>query len=114
MLLISACDLVQRARIISAVEGVPLSDAIILFASCCSSLLTKEMEEKKRDSPRPRFDVTSSPRVLITGGAGFIGSEVLRHFVRTFPSMKLYVLDKLDYCASRKISRLKPRRTSSS
>lgn len=40
--------------------------------------------------------------ILITGGAGFIASATVLHFARKYPQYKLVVLDKLDYCASRK------------
>jgi len=38
--------------------------------------------------------------ILITGGAGFIGSHVTNHLVKTYPEYTFVVLDKLDYCAS--------------
>ncbi len=40
--------------------------------------------------------------ILITGGFGFIGSHVVIELAQKYPSYKLVVLDKLDYCASRK------------
>lgn len=38
--------------------------------------------------------------VLFTGGAGFIGSNVLIHLIDAFPQTKFVCLDKLDYCAT--------------
>mmetsp|Transcript_13674 Transcript_13674/g.26431 ORF Transcript_13674/g.26431 Transcript_13674/m.26431 type:complete len:378 (-) Transcript_13674:90-1223(-) len=38
--------------------------------------------------------------ILLTGGAGFIGSHVLRKVLTTFPDTKVVVLDNLSYCAS--------------
>ncbi|CAD7967303.1 unnamed protein product [Amoebophrya sp. A120] len=41
-------------------------------------------------------------RVLFTGGCGFIGSNVLRWLVTTYPRTKFVNLDKLDYCGNPK------------
>lgn len=38
--------------------------------------------------------------ILITGGAGFIGSHVVEHFARTYPNYRIVVLDKLTYAGS--------------
>ena len=40
--------------------------------------------------------------VLLTGGAGFIGSNVLLHFMQAWPTCTFVCLDKLSYCASLK------------
>lgn len=37
--------------------------------------------------------------VLITGGAGFIGSNFVNYMVRKYPQTKFINFDKLDYCA---------------
>lgn len=39
--------------------------------------------------------------ILLTGGAGFIGSHVLASLVNYYPDCKIVCIDKLDYCSSR-------------
>ena len=39
-------------------------------------------------------------KILITGGAGFIGSHVVRLFVMSYPEIKIYNLDKLTYAGN--------------
>ncbi len=41
-----------------------------------------------------------SKHILITGGAGFIGSHVVRHFVQKYPEYLIVNLDKLTYAGN--------------
>ncbi|KAG0202363.1 hypothetical protein BGX28_005117 [Mortierella sp. GBA30] len=41
-------------------------------------------------------------RILVTGGAGFIGSVLVRKIVLNYPQYFVLVIDKLDYCSSLK------------
>jgi dTDP-glucose 4,6-dehydratase len=41
-----------------------------------------------------------SRTILITGGAGFIGSHLVRLFVKKYPDYKIISLDKLTYAGN--------------
>ncbi|KAH6585558.1 hypothetical protein BASA50_001167 [Batrachochytrium salamandrivorans] len=50
----------------------------------------------------PSERVSTTHNILVTGGAGFIGSHVVIYLVKHFPTWNIFVFDKLDYCASLK------------
>ena len=39
-------------------------------------------------------------KILITGGAGFIGSHLVRHFVEKYSNYQIYNLDLLTYAGN--------------
>ena len=45
--------------------------------------------------------MADSRRILLTGGAGFIGSQVACHLILKYPHYHVVVLDKLDICSSK-------------
>ncbi|KAF9304014.1 hypothetical protein BGZ74_002582 [Mortierella antarctica] len=49
---------------------------------------------------------TYTRRIMLTGGAGFIGSVLVKKLVLNYPEYFILVIDKLDYCSS--LSNLKP------
>jgi dTDP-glucose 4,6-dehydratase len=42
----------------------------------------------------------SKKNILVTGGAGFIGSHVIRRFVNKYPDYHIYNLDALTYAGN--------------
>src|SRR5699024_4830758 len=42
----------------------------------------------------------NTKKILITGGAGFIGSHLVRHFVKKYPTYQIFNLDVLTYAGN--------------
>lgn len=68
--------------------------------------LYKSEAARNEELRKKRSEVVPSlytPKVVfLTGGAGFIGSNVLIHLVKKYPEYKFINFDKLDYCSSLK------------
>lgn len=78
-------------------HGLPVNGTSSSFAS--SSVASKHLctEVKAADDLNGDYEPHN---ILITGGAGFIGSHVVDLLLERYPSYRLIVVDKLDYCAA--------------
>lgn len=45
-------------------------------------------------------ETTEARRLLVTGGCGFIGSNFVNHWLRTYPEDSVINVDKLDTCSN--------------
>ena len=60
--------------------------------------MSAELDESTRGSKRSKVEEDFTPTsVLFTGGAGFIGSNVMLHLMSLYPGVQFVCLDKLDY-----------------
>lgn len=60
------------------------------------------MDSENIPHPCDRCAQKYTKRILVTGGAGFIGSHAVMQLVEKYPEYFVVNLDKLDYCASLK------------
>ena len=44
--------------------------------------------------------MNSNKVILVTGGAGFIGSHLVRHFVKKYPNYQIINMDALTYAGN--------------
>ncbi|XP_066521583.1 dTDP-D-glucose 4,6-dehydratase-like isoform X2 [Hoplias malabaricus] len=60
------------------------------------------MSDKSEDLSNVSSLQKESKTVLVTGGAGFIGSHLIIHLAVKYPSWRIINVDSLDYCSSLK------------
>ena len=46
------------------------------------------------------MDIKSKKTILVTGGAGFIGANFIKHFINTYPNYNIVNIDLLTYAAN--------------
>ena len=46
------------------------------------------------------MNTNSMNRIMVTGGAGFIGSNYVRYALDTYPELEIVTLDKLTYAGN--------------
>lgn len=56
---------------------------------------------RKRGKHELLHNINAMQKILITGGAGFIGSNFVNYTVEHYPDDKIFVLDKLTYAGNR-------------
>lgn len=62
---------------------------------------TNQTSSNQTASNQKEAPITHTPKnILITGGAGFIGSNVVCGLVEKYPQYNIINLDKMDYCSS--------------
>ncbi|KAG2222509.1 hypothetical protein INT45_012823 [Circinella minor] len=69
-------------------------------ARLCKTITSFDQIDIGQRVPELPSDLQDIKSILITGGAGFIGSFLVRKLVVLYPEYHIYVVDKLDYCGS--------------
>jgi len=65
------------------------------------ALPTPETTPEPTPETTPEITPRRPRRLLVTGGAGFIGSNFVHHWIKTYPTDRLVVLDALTYAGNR-------------
>ncbi|KAJ8656181.1 dTDP-glucose 4,6-dehydratase [Lichtheimia ornata] len=66
----------------------------------CKTVAPFDLVDIGQRIPDLPSDLHNVKSILVTGGAGFIGSFLVRKLVVLYPEYHIYVVDKLDYCGS--------------
>lgn len=64
-------------------------------------LPTGEVIVAPESAPRSSVRLSERRAILVAGGAGFIGSNFVRHLYKSYPSCRIVNLDILSYCGNR-------------
>ena len=93
----------RSAAELSAEKLLSLGYKIPHIKDSIRSVMNKIKEEKESASSSKKTEKNFTPKnILLTGGAGFIGSHVAIHLVKKYKDCNVFVYDILDYCANMK------------
>ena len=77
-----------------------LSGRVALITGATGGIGVAIAKQRREDIPFQTNTICNMKSIIITGGAGFIGSHVVRLFVNKYPEYRIINVDKLTYAGN--------------